>query len=96
MSEEEYLIQCLGEEALEIAHRVSKIQRFGINERQPGEADNRARLVQEINDFFGALDLALARGVSFPGLRNPEAITNKKFKILNFLEYSRQLGIVKP
>ena len=52
MNDFEYLVTCLMEECVEVAQRCSKILRFGLNEREPGqELDNEERLVGEICDL---------------------------------------------
>lgn len=53
-----YLIQCLAEEAVEIAHSASKCLRFGDDNQWPGyEGTALERLAGEINDFKAVLEM---------------------------------------
>jgi hypothetical protein len=92
MPEQENVLLCVIEECVEVAHRVSKILRFGLDETQPGFPPNRERLVGEINDLLGAIELLQEKGVELPLLGDPGAIALKKKKILDMIEYSRKQG----
>lgn len=94
MNRQEHLFTIVGEEGAEVTQRASKIARFGLAEVQPGhEKDNRARLLGEVADLCGALELALP-GTSMDELvaaLRPD-IDAKKIKIEKFLEYSKEQG----
>lgn len=93
MTEIEYLLECLGEEGVEIARRVFKIKRIGLDEREPGnDFDNRERLSGEIDDLVGVLGLLQARGVLRPV--DKILVDAKQAKVAKFMEYSVKLGIV--
>lgn len=52
MTEIEYLLVCLAEEAAEVQHRVMKALRFGIDEVQEGQSlTNLERIAEEVRDF---------------------------------------------
>jgi hypothetical protein len=98
MNRQEHLFTIVGEEGGEVAQRASKVVRFGLTEVQPGqepgkEKDNRARLLGEVADLCGAIELALP-GTSMDELvaaLRPD-IDAKKVKIEKFLEYSKEVG----
>lgn len=53
---ENELLIILSEECNEVGQRAAKMQRFGINEIQPGQPHtNRERLSQEVGDLMGVL-----------------------------------------
>lgn len=91
MDREQYLMQCLAEEALEVAHRVSKLLRFGPHETQPGQPlDNVQRLVEEIQDFNTVRNLLVMRGSLPAGAFDPSKA--KIGKLIKYGEHSRQQG----
>jgi hypothetical protein len=91
-----YFLSCLGEEGVEVAHRVSKALRFGLDEAQPGQnLNNRQRIVEETIDFLGALELLVERGILAADLPDAEnRIAAKKAKILKYLGYAKGIGAV--
>lgn len=84
MSEEDYLLVCLGEEAAEIAHAVAKCLRFGLNHPWPGRGmSNRDCLRDEVRDL---VRLAERLKLSIEGL------PDKGEKFANAMALSRALG----
>jgi hypothetical protein len=58
MTREQHLLIKLSEECAEVAHRVSKALRFGLDEIQPGQdLDNGERLWQEIHDLIAVIEM---------------------------------------
>lgn len=93
MNRSEHLFTIVGEEGSEIAQRASKIARFGLTEVQPGQAlDNRARLLGEVADLCGALELALGKDIVEIVENLRDQIDAKKVKIETFLIYSKGQG----
>lgn len=97
ISKEEYLINCLGEEGVEIAQRVFKINRFGLNEIQPGqELNNLQRLQIEITDFVATLQMLAELMPEFDGdIDLDAAVKRKQEKLKKYIKYSQDLGIVE-
>lgn len=90
MTRTEHLLLILAEECVEVAHRVSKAMRFGLDEIEPGQAlTNADRIVQEWQESLAMVEMLEEEGV----LRRPtdvHAIERKKAKVAAFLEYSRE------
>lgn len=56
MNRLEHLLTIAAEECAEIAQRISKAQRFGLDEIQPGQGyDNAERINNEFNDLIALL-----------------------------------------
>ena len=77
------------EECTEVAHRISKGLRFGMEQVQPNQTlDNRTRVIYEFNDLMtvmGLLGLATL---------HPETMHTKLTKLEKYIEYSQRLGLV--
>lgn len=98
MTRDEYLLTVLGEEGCEVAHRVSKALRFGLDEIQPEQRDtNGERIRFEVYDVIATYLLAAAENDGLPSLHlDPEIITQvtatKLAKIEKFMAISREQG----
>lgn len=95
MNRKEHLLTIAAEEALEVAHRISKAKRFGLAEVQPGQPlDNAQRIVDEWLDLQASMEMLMAEGL----LPSPDAATSAQAKLAKcekverFLAYSRQCG----
>lgn len=95
MNRNEHLLTIAAEEALEVAHRISKAKRFGLAEVQPGQPlDNAQRILDEWHDLQASVELLMEEGL----LPTPDAATAeqakqaKREKVERFLAYSRQCG----
>lgn len=92
MTKTEHLLSMLAEECAEVAHRVSKALRFGLQDVQPGQSfTNAQRINMEINDLAAIMELLLEEGVNV-GHVSERFISAKKEKVEKYLEYSRQCG----
>lgn len=95
MTLEQYLLQCLGEEGIEIAHAVSKAVRFGLDDEWPGKATtNRQDIKQEFNDLLAVLEMLMEFGTFQEHLMDRNLIETKKDKIRKMLCYSKKRGKV--
>lgn len=93
MTESEHLLVILMEECNEVAQRVSKALRFGLNEIQPGHTlTNAQRISVELTDLYAVREMLLEQGL-IPEL-DPIAITEKKAKVETFMNYARELGTI--
>jgi len=83
----QHLLTCLAEECAEVAQRVSKAQRFGLQEVQPGQPLNNAeRIVKELNDLWAVVEMLDLCHV------DRAAIEEKKRKVTQFMEYAAKCG----
>lgn len=92
MNRTDHLLDILAEECNEVAQRVSKALRFGLEEVQPGHTlTNRQRIMQEVNDLYAALKMLGDDGVIDP---NPDtdAVQAKIVKVEALLVYSAKCG----
>jgi hypothetical protein len=95
MDEIQYLLNCLSEECAEVQQRVSKALRFGLKEIQPGQPlDNIQRIEEELIDVAAIISMLRERGVYLRGAI-PDAIAEKKEKVLETMILSERQGILK-
>lgn len=95
MTRTDHLLTCLAEECMEVAQRVTKALRFGLEEVQPGQdLTNAERICQEFQDLIAVYSMLGGSGVlPFPD----EAQAKKKLeKVEKFLAYSDQQGRLSP
>lgn len=91
---DEYYLQYLAEECVEVAQRVSKAIRFGITEIQPGQDMNNAiRLTAEMADVFGVWEVLVERGL-VPKVTGAQ-IDRKLERMAKYLKFSQDLGTVE-
>lgn len=89
MNESEHLLCCLAEECAEVAQRVSKALRFGLDEVQPGQSlTNAERIVGELVDLNAVVVMLVTRMTipPLPGAAGPYEA--KRAKVSKYLEYS--------
>lgn len=93
MNRTEYLLTCLAEECNEVAQRVSKILRFGLNEVQPGyTSSNLTRLNEELADLCGVVRMLYPLGIQLQS-GTTEKMIEKEKKVNKYFEYSKQIGV---
>jgi hypothetical protein len=91
----EHLLICLAEECAEISEqcsqlavRISKALRFGLDETQPGQVfTNAQRISSELADL-----LALAEILEGAGIITRPQVEGKKEKLRRFMDYAEQCG----
>jgi hypothetical protein len=94
MNTQQYALICLGEEATEVAHAVSKVLRFTTNDSAViGGPSNAETLLKEYNDLLALAEVVTDLGI--PVVRNQDMINAKKRKLLDYMNYSEQLGVMK-
>ena len=100
MTTNQWLLECLAEECAEVAQRVSKANRFGIMEVQPGQfLDNTERLMDEIWDLVGVATYLQDKNI-LPGPPIVDGVWNKWIvakheKVEKYLAYAKDIGIVR-
>lgn len=85
--ETDFYMEMLGQEGLEIAHRVSKYKLFGAGEKQPGQPyTNFERLNQEYNDLLAVVEVLNGRNIMLS--RDQQLIDKKKKKMVAMYDYA--------
>lgn len=88
MNQREYLLTKLMEECAEVQQRASKAQIFGDDETEPDDAcSNMERLREEMSDLLTIWHMM--------GEDVPEPQREKMIKVVKYMEYSRELGILE-
>jgi len=97
MTEVEHLLTVLSEECAEVAQRVSKALRFGLEEVQPGQfATNAERIVEELADLWAVTTLLEREGVfKAHGDLFLDMAERKKLKVSQFMEYAKECGTIQ-
>lgn len=96
LSRQEHLLICLAEECAEVQKEVSKILRFGLDDRPPSkladvtEQPNSARLSQEITDVQALIRMLIKEG--FPIKINQRDIIKKCQKVETYMKYAKEKG----
>jgi len=95
MNTQEYLLNCLAEEAAEVIQAISKIQRFGLDSDYADGVSNLEALRKEVADFNSTIDALVDNG--FPDiLQYPMQWENqKRTKIDRYMQVSRDMGLLK-
>lgn len=94
MNKQEHLLTLMIEECAEVAQRCTKILRFGIDEIQEGhELSNRERLKYEFNDLITVSALLNESGINLEV--EPKDLEKKMQKISKYMNYSKELGLLK-
>jgi hypothetical protein len=103
ISKRQYLLTCLSEEGVEVSKDIHKTLRFGeddkvtlnpLGPRGHEGPTNIERMIVELNDFMGAVELLVEDGAIPPDWFDRDRVNRKKAKILDYLEYARRIGHV--
>lgn len=93
MTREEHLLLCLAEECAEVAQRVSKALRFGLEEVQDGQSlTNKQRITEELFDLCAVATICEREGLIWGVMPNNTAIERKLAKIEKYFAISREQG----
>jgi hypothetical protein len=87
-----YLLTQAASECVEVAHRISKAQQFGLAETQSGQPESNAeRVVGEFMDLLAVMEMLEAEGlIQMPSAEEQEVLKQaKKAKVLKFMQYAR-------
>jgi NTP pyrophosphatase (non-canonical NTP hydrolase) len=96
MNKHEYLLTCLAEECNEVAQRISKALRFGLDEVQPDQPlNNRERITEELHDLNAVAVLCERAGLVISVMPNERTIERKRSKIEYFKRISRNQGTLQ-
>jgi hypothetical protein len=95
VNREEHLLTCLAEECAEVAQRVSKALRFGLDEVQPGQdLTNAQRISEELRDLVAVAHILGQEEILDPRLTLPGSgcVMMKRSKIERFMAISVEHG----
>jgi hypothetical protein len=104
MTEDEHILTTVAEEGVEVAQRVTKALRFGLQEVQPDPVfnpralDNADRIREEMEDLLGAYFVAERRGLVPPidfSLDNLVKLEqSKRARIFRFMDIGEKSGVL--
>lgn len=95
MNRTEHLLTCLGEECAEVAQRVSKALRFGLDEIQPGQDQTNAqRIVEELDQVLAVARILEIEQVLPRTCADAAVVNHKLEKIERFMAISREQGVL--
>lgn len=93
MNLQQHLLTKLAEECTEVGQIALKTQQFGFDESRQGQPyTNAERTHQEIDDLMAIVEMLNDVGFGYEPSR--ERIEAKKNKVVHFLKYSVELGMV--
>lgn len=94
MNIKEYLLVCLIEECQEVSHAACKALRFGMEDKHPETGiSNQEKVKEELMELMTVVNMLEEDGLSFRTLCE-NILENKKFRVLQYMEYSRKKGIL--
>lgn len=98
MNATEHLLTCLAEEGAEIAQDCAKALRFGLSDRNvlnPTGPTNAERIVDELNNLMGVVNMLCNRGALPHDWQDAEKQRAKVSKVSKFMGYAREQGALQ-
>lgn len=99
MNKQEYLLNQLSQECIEVAKEISKALAFGLIDVYPPDKpykSNKQRIEEELNDLLGTLDLILKEELLTERTITCQiGRTVKIKKIVKYMKYARKTGALK-
>ena len=96
MTRDEHLLSCLAEECAEVAQRVSKALRFGLEEVQPGQPfTNAERIVYELIDLKAVVGMLEDPKLLAPLGDDSSLVADKVRKVNSFMQYAKAMGALQ-
>ena len=98
MNKIEYLLVCLSEETSEIGKEACKANRFGPFDEEPGSdppITNSEKIVNEVNDLLGIMQMLSEEGVIPPDWKSDHKIEHKIKRTKKYMAMSQKLGRLK-
>lgn len=95
MSNEQFMLLKLSEEAIEVSKECSKAIQFGMDEIYPAIGiTNRDRIRAELQDLFAIIQI-MNEDCGLDFVPSQEAVEIKRSKLQHYQQYSRDLGKVE-
>jgi hypothetical protein len=95
MNRAEHLLTCLAEECAEVAQRVSKALRFGLDEVQRDQPlRNRDRIQDELYDLIAVAEILATEGVLGWPIPDKMLVDQKRAKIERYMAIARAQGVL--
>lgn len=98
MNKQEYLLNKLSQECIEVAKEISKALEFGLEDVYESKThkSNKQRIESELNDLMGVLQLMVkVNMLDNLAIFNPVGILEKVKKINKYMKYSRKTGALE-
>jgi hypothetical protein len=93
MTIEEHLLSIVAEECNEVAQRVSKVLRFGLDEIEPDQTlTNAERVMAEFDDLLGIVYMCQSRAL-LPGSEY-KRVKAKQERVAKYLVHARACGTI--
>lgn len=95
MNKQEHLLVCLAEECAEVTHVVSKILRFGLENRHPKRPElgtNRERLTAELTDVTAIIEMVQKMGLLTEEGISWNELDKKREKVEKYMDIARSCG----
>ncbi len=90
-----YLLVCAMEECAEVQQSISKTLRFGLEDFYKEAPTNQERIALEWIDLIAIMEELISAGVLILPNNADELIQRKKGKIAQFMEYSKERGMLE-
>lgn len=98
MNSQEHLLTCVAEECAEVTKDVSKALRFGLGDhydKEPMGRDNRERIIDELNDLLGVIDMLVEMGAFPKDWQSLQKQDAKKHRVRKYMGYAAKVGALK-
>lgn len=101
MNNTEHLLTCLAEECGEVAKECHKALRFGLDDKVTMDPKgprgttgptNAEKIVEELNDLIGVVNMLVTRGQLPGGWQCAERQQRKALKVAAYMGYAREVG----
>ncbi len=94
MTREEYLLTCMGEECNEIAQRISKALRFGMQEQYRGKT-NEQYILDEFHDLLGVVKMLDDENIiKFAKNFDKAKVEARIAKVNEYFKYAKTCGTI--
>lgn len=97
MTKNQHLLQILSEECVEVSKEVSKALRFGTEDFYPGDPNKETNATLISKEFIEAIavrNMLVEAGVLTIPIDAGEIAEAKRARVLKYLEYSRNAGML--
>lgn len=99
MNKQEYLLNQLSQECIEVAKEISKALEFGLDDFDPNESvtrTNQWKIERELCDVLATLKMVIKNEILDYTPIYDEARQGRKIdKIIKYMEYLRKVGALK-